>query len=80
MWTWLLAGYCPAYWQSVDRCLVDGGNGTCVDKAVASPSDIAFTREDCIVLGINPVNQDGFAARLQDLGPAIIGWSDILTS
>jgi SAM-dependent methyltransferase len=80
MWTWLLAGYCPAYWQSVHSCLVDGGNGTCVDKAVASPSDVSFTREDCIVLGINPVNQDGFAARLQDLGPTIIGWSDNVTS
>jgi SAM-dependent methyltransferase len=80
MWTWLLAGYCPAYWQSVHSCLVDGGSGTCIDKAVASPSDVSFTRADCIVLGINPVNQDGFTARLQALGATVIGWSDIVTS
>jgi SAM-dependent methyltransferase len=80
MWTWLLAGYCPEYWQSVERCLVDGGSGTCVDKAVASPSDVSFTGADCIVLGINPANQNAFAARLQDLGATVIGWSDIVSS
>jgi SAM-dependent methyltransferase len=80
MWSWLLAGYCPAYWQSVHGCLVDGGSGTCIDKPVASPSEFAFTRADCIVLGINPANQDGFAARLQGLGATVIGWSDIVTS
>ena len=76
MWTWLLAGYCPNYWRSVSACLVDGGSGRCVDKVVASPTDIRFVEGDCIVLGVNPVNQAGFERRLRGLGVDIVGWTD----
>jgi SAM-dependent methyltransferase len=76
MWSWLLAGYCPDYWRSVEACLVDGGGGKCVDKSVLSPADIAFAKGDCIVLGINPVTQQALATRLRERGPAIVSWSD----
>lgn len=76
MWTWLLAGYCPNYWDAVSACLVDGGSGRCVDKAVASPADIEFVEGDCIVLGVNPVNQTGFEERLRGRGADIVGWAD----
>jgi SAM-dependent methyltransferase len=80
MWTWLLAGYCPNYWGSVSACLVDGGTGRCIDKAVASPADIEFVEGDCIVLGVNPVNQAGFERRLRGLGIDIVGWADKISA
>jgi hypothetical protein len=80
MWTWLLAGYCPNYWGSVSACVVDGGNGRCIDKAVTSPADIEFVEGDCIVLGVNPVNQAGFEERLRGLGIDIFGWADRISA
>lgn len=78
MWTWLLAGYCPNYWGSVSACLVDGASGRCVDKAVASPSDLEFSAGDCIALGVNPVSQAGFQKKLHGLGVDIVGWADLI--
>ena len=57
MWTWLLAGYCPAYWAKVKACMVDGEHGQAVDKIVLPPLEIRLGKEDCVVLGINPINQ-----------------------
>jgi len=76
MWTWLLAGYCPKYWSTVAACLVDGEHGQTVDKKMVPPSEISFGREDCIVLGVNPLNQGRFAERLRSLGPQVITWCD----
>jgi hypothetical protein len=78
MWTWLLAGYCPTYWGSVNACLVDGGSGHCIDKPVASPPDIAFSKQDCIALGVNPVNQADFEKKLGGLGTNIVSWADLI--
>jgi SAM-dependent methyltransferase len=80
MWTWLLAGYCPNYWSSVSACLVDGGNGRCIDKAVISPADSKFVEGDCIVLGVNPVNQADFKKRLRGAGIDIVGWADKISN
>jgi SAM-dependent methyltransferase len=78
MWTWLLAGYCPNYWDSVSACLVDGGSGLCVDKTVASPADLEFSAGDCIVLGVHPVSQAAFEKKLGGLGINIVGWADLI--
>ncbi|MGY8684172.1 class I SAM-dependent methyltransferase [Bradyrhizobium sp. UFLA05-153] len=78
MWSWLLAGYCQTYWQSVSHCLVDGGGGSCMDKIVASPSDVALSRDDCVVMGVNPANQADFERKLGGLGSTIVGWSDLV--
>jgi SAM-dependent methyltransferase len=80
MWTWLLAGYCPNYWNSVSVCLVDGGSGQCMDKPVASPADIEFSDGDCIALGVNPANQAGFEEKLRRPGIDIVGWADLISS
>lgn len=80
MWTWLLAAYCPTYWNSVTACLVDGGSGRCMDKPVVSPSEAEAVTGDCIALGINPKNQAAFQTRLSGLGIDIIGWSDRIGS
>jgi SAM-dependent methyltransferase len=80
MWSWLLAGYCPNYWSSVSACLVDGGSGRCIDKAVTSPADAQFVEGDFIVLGVNPVNQADFEKRLRSPGIEIVGWADRISS
>jgi hypothetical protein len=79
MWTWLLAAYCPNYWDSVSVCLVDAGSGQCMDKPVASPTDIEFSEGDCIALGVNPANQAGFEKKLRDLTINIVGWADLIS-
>jgi len=79
MWTWLLAAYCPNYWDSVSACLVDAGSGRCMDKPVASPADIEFSEGDCIALGVNPANQAGFEKKLRGLAINIVGWADLIS-
>jgi SAM-dependent methyltransferase len=76
MWTWLLAGYCPTYWSKVKACLVDGERGLSVDKEVIPTEDVSLTEDDCIVLGVNPVNQAAFADRLRGQAARVITWSD----
>ena len=76
MWTWLLAGYCPTYWSTVEACLVDGEHGQSIDKKVVPPSEISFGYEDGIVLGVNPSNQASFAKRLHATGAQVVTWSD----
>ena len=80
MWTWLLAGYCPEYWSGVQACLVDEEHGSCVGKPVVSPSEISFSGDDTIVLGVNPFNQAGFGQRLRGSGARVITWSDRVTA
>jgi SAM-dependent methyltransferase len=79
MWTWLLAGYCPVYWSEVEACLVDEEYGMAVDKRVLPPSEISFAKDDCIVLGVNPVNQAVFAERCRRFGANLVEWSDQIT-
>jgi SAM-dependent methyltransferase len=79
MWTWLLAGYCPNYWRSISGCLVDGGRGHWIDKIVASPGEVALSKGDCIVLGVNPANQLQFERKLGPLGAKIVGWADLIS-
>lgn len=76
MWTWLLAGYCPSYWNNIEACLVDGERGQCIGKRVIPTSEIPLSDSDGIVLGINPVNQTIFADKLQSRGARVITWSD----
>jgi trans-aconitate methyltransferase len=79
MWTWLLAGYCPKYWNRVEACLVDSEHGQAAGKAVLPPSELSFGNKDCVVLGINPVNQSEFAKKNIGLGVNIISWDDQIT-
>jgi SAM-dependent methyltransferase len=77
-WSLLLRAYCPAYWQRVTSCVIDGGYGQFQDKSVEDFRTIQIDREDAMVLGVNPYTQTEFAARLGQVGLLTIGWSHII--
>jgi SAM-dependent methyltransferase len=77
-WSMLLRAYCPAYWQSVTSCVIDGGQGTFGDKPVSDFSSLRIEPEDAVVLGVNPDAQPEFAKRLRASGVPAIGWSHII--
>jgi SAM-dependent methyltransferase len=79
MWTWHLAGNCPYYWSQVTACLVDGEHGECIGKTVLPTGNVSFGSTDCVVLGVNPVNQAFFAERLSGSGARVITWSNRVT-
>ena len=79
-WSWLLAGYCPGYWNLVRDCLVDGESGRCMEKHVVSPSGVQFLESDCIVLGVNPASQAGLRDRLSHLASEVVTWADKIGS
>jgi SAM-dependent methyltransferase len=76
MWTWLLAGYCPTYWSRVRACLVDDEHGFTAGKKVVPIAEVRLTENDCIVLGVNPVNQAAFAENLPSQPAQVVSWSD----
>ena len=76
MWTWLLAGFCPDYWSKVAFCTVDGFDGQCVDRDVIDFAKIEWKRNDCLVLGINPLNQDELKARFKDSPFDVVTWDE----
>jgi SAM-dependent methyltransferase len=79
MWTFLLAGNCPEYWDKIERCTVDGADGLCVGKIVSPFSKIDFTEGDAIVLGLNPRTQETFSKRFDGAKYDVLTWGqDIL--
>lgn len=74
MWTWLLAGFCPDYWERVEVCTVDGFEGKCIDKAVVPFGDLEFGGKDCLVLGVNPQSQAEFRQRFEGSSVEVISW------
>jgi SAM-dependent methyltransferase len=76
MYGFLLACYCPNYWQGVTACLVDGESAEFFGKPVIDPASVSFTKGDQIVLGTRPAAQAALARRLQALGPRITRWDD----
>lgn len=79
-WTWLLAGYCPDYWDRLDCCVVDRFGGYCLDKVVKPLSDIPVDPADSIVLGVNPVSQPAFAQRFTTEGRTVVRWDQFVRS
>lgn len=80
MWSYLLRGYCPKYWQKVDACVIDEFSGQFMDKAVMPYQGIEFTRKDAVVLGTEPLNQPSLEQTLRDrcLAASIITWNQIV--
>ena len=74
MWTFLLAGNCPEYWNRIDSCLVDGAEGQCVGKPVVPFSTIKFTKDDVVVLGTNPRTQGNFTKKFENLDCTVLTW------
>jgi hypothetical protein len=77
-WTWLLAAYCPAWWRSVECCLVDRFSGSCLGKRVAAVDEIRLDRNDAVVLGVNPASQDQVASRFGSTCRTI-HWDDLVS-
>ncbi|MGP0074392.1 MAG: class I SAM-dependent methyltransferase [Bryobacteraceae bacterium] len=78
-WSMLLRAYCPAYWQRVTSCVIDGGSGTFQEKPVQDFQSLAIEPEDAVVLGVNPYAQPEFAQRLRASGVSAIGWAHIVS-
>ena len=78
-WSMLLRAYCPAYWQRVTSCVIDGGCGEFQERPVNDFRSLRIDREDAIVLGVSPYAQPEFARRFQAAGMGVpIGWSHIV--
>jgi SAM-dependent methyltransferase len=76
MYSFLLACYCPNYWERVTACLVDGQSAEFFGKKVTDPASVSFTRGDHIVLGTRPSAQNDLARRLERLGPKVTRFDD----
>ena len=76
-WALLLAAYCPQYWERVDACVVDGGDGKFLGKPVIATQDIDSAQNPIVVLGVNPSSQAELGQRLAGRGEIVI-WNDLL--
>jgi SAM-dependent methyltransferase len=76
MYSFLLACYCPKYWNSVTSCMVDGQSAEFFSKPVVDPASISFGLRDLIVLGTRPSAQRDIARRFEARGQKVIRWDD----
>jgi hypothetical protein len=77
-WSFLLAGYCSQYWKQVTACIIDQGAGEFFGKPVRDASEITFSNDDVIVLGVDPGNQSRFAGRFADSAARLVVWNDLV--
>lgn len=78
-WSMLLAAYCPNYWCVVDSCAIDGGDGEFLGKEVFDASNFDLRNGDFVVLGTNPVTQDGFLKRFSSQkGVSCVRWNHVI--
>jgi hypothetical protein len=78
-WSMLLRAYCPAYWQCVTSCSIDGGCGEFQSKPVSDLRSLSISRGDAVVLGVNPYSQPEFARRFEAAGISAISWAHIIS-
>ena len=78
-WSLLLAAYCPRYWERVQCCVIDGGQGYFITKPVYDARHFLFRSDHGVVLGANPFTQEAFAQRLGERGIRTIRWNSIVT-
>ncbi len=77
-WSMLLAAYCPEYWQHVQACVVDEGNGFFLGKPVVLTERMRASPRPVIVLGTNPISQASLKERLSSRGK-VVTWDDLIT-
>ncbi|MBM3777160.1 MAG: class I SAM-dependent methyltransferase [Acidimicrobiia bacterium] len=77
-WGFLLAGYCPAYWDLVTTCTIDGGTGQFLGKPVADTDELRVQAGDVVVLGVDPDKQASFARRFEPAGATCVTWADLI--
>ena len=78
MWSFLLRGYCPEYWNSVDECTIDGFEGSFFEKKVVPFNELRLSSDDTLVIGLNPISQKKMADRVKDSGCCVVIWDDII--
>jgi SAM-dependent methyltransferase len=80
MWSYLLRGYCPSYWNKVKACVVDKFTGQFFDKPVIPLDTLPEEDEEImLVLGINPANQMRLKSRLTQENFTVVTWHDIIS-
>lgn len=77
-WSFLLAGYCPAYWARVTSCTIDGGAGEFLGKPVTDAAVLSPAAGDVVVLGVDPASQSRLAARFAGCAGRVVAWNDIV--
>lgn len=78
-WGFLLAGYCPEYWNLVTSCMIDGGSGEFLGKAVSDAGQVTLIEGDVIVMGVDPETQQQFAGRFASTPAKLIIWNGIIS-
>jgi SAM-dependent methyltransferase len=74
MWTHLLRGYCPRYWELVNACVIDGKPGVFMEKPLLSSSELG--PGDVVVLGTNPASQASLRSALLGRVLRTVSWDD----
>jgi len=76
-WSMLLAAYCPEYWERVDACVVDEGEGTFLGKPLVMTEQVTASPRPLIVLGTNPASQPALKERLSSRAN-VVTWDDLI--
>jgi SAM-dependent methyltransferase len=77
-WSMILAAYCPEYWERVEACLVDEGEGSFMGKPIVKTSELSKYARPLIVLGTNPSSHAQLRARLSSAAE-VVTWDDLIT-
>ena len=78
-WSFLLAGYCPEYWELVSCCVIDGGSGEFLGEAGIDVVGLSLGKGDALVMGVDPQSQHMFASRFAASPAALVTWNQIIT-
>jgi SAM-dependent methyltransferase len=78
-WSFLLAGYCPQYWELVTAAMIDGISGEFLGKPVLDAGRVDLKDGDAVVLGVDPEKQKKLSERFRDSPARVITWNGIVT-
>lgn len=78
VWSYLLRGYCPSYWEQVQACTIDDFSGEFMDKKVIQFDTKAFPKDAVLVLGVSPTFQKVLTERFKSSELKTISWSNFI--
>lgn len=79
-WASNIAGYCPALWEKVVACAVDGGAGAQVHGKVVQDYAALVDKELQFVIAVNPATQTRLSERLKSDGHMVLPWPQALNA
>lgn len=79
MWSMLLAGHAPRYWECVESCMVDGADGAFLGKPVQPTGALEPRGNWTIVLGVAPYSQRKLKRRLSSWPCRVVTWADVVS-